>query len=63
MYNYGHQAVPVSQLLPVKPAAHVQEYQLNPSVHVPPFWQGLDEHSLMSGDQKSVDEFPVTRPL
>jgi hypothetical protein len=35
----------------------VQEKVLNPSVHVPPFWQGLEAHSLIFVSQ-SIPENP-----
>ena len=34
-----------SQLSPWKPPGQVQVWELIPSVHTPPFWQGLGEHS------------------
>ena len=39
---------PVSQLDPVNPAGQVQVCEFRPSIHVPPFWQGLGEQSSTS---------------
>ena len=40
--------IPVSQLVPVYPAAHLQVYLLTPSRHVPPCWQGTLQHIRMT---------------
>ena len=39
---------PSNRLFPLKPKAHVQLKELTPSLHVPPFKQGREEHSLIS---------------
>jgi hypothetical protein len=33
--------------MPEKPGKQAQEKLSNPSEHVPPFWQGLEAHSLI----------------
>ena len=43
--------LPISQLPPVYPGTQVQVYELIPSLHVPPFWQGLESHSLISKEK------------
>lgn len=39
---------PVSQRVPVNPGGQWQVKLFTPSVHVPPFWQGYEEHSSIS---------------
>ena len=46
--------LPASQLVPVKPAAHVQVYPLTASLHVAPFLQGLLRHSLLSEKKNKI---------
>ena len=40
--------LPVSQLVPIKPAAQVHVYWFTKLLHVPPFRHGLLLHSFMS---------------
>lgn len=40
----------VSQFVPVYPSGHMQQYELTPSTHVPPFRQG-------HGVQSSISEY------
>ena len=42
------QYIPVSQLVPVYPAAHLHVYMFTPSRHVPPCWQGPLLHIRMT---------------
>ena len=42
--NCSH-SLPISQLIPSKPAAHVHVYESIPSTQVASFWHGLLEHS------------------
>ena len=44
--------VPVSQLVPVYPAAHLHVYLFTVSMHVPLFSQGLLMHSIISTKQE-----------
>ena len=45
--------LPISQLSPACPGMQLQVYELIPSVHVPPFWHGVDAHSSISVSQLS----------
>ena len=40
--------IPVSQLVPVYPAAHLHVYRFTPSRHVPPCWHGKLQHIRMT---------------
>ena len=42
---------PVWQVVPVYPAWHRHEYMLMALMQVPPFWQGLESHSLISREE------------
>ena len=46
------------QLAPAYPGRQLQTYPLTLSIHVPPFTQGLLEHSLKSG-RKEIPQFSV----
>ena len=48
--NYLSYTLPVTQLVPVYPVTQSQWLELILSTHVPPFWQGLLSHSLISGN-------------
>ena len=48
MVWYINSLIPVSQICPVYPTPHVHVKPLTTSMHVPPFRQGFDAHSLMS---------------
>jgi hypothetical protein len=48
----SNQHVPVSQLDPLYPAAQQQVCESTPSMHVPPFWQGLGEQSSTSAGKR-----------
>ena len=45
--------LPISHKVPVNPLAHLHVKLLIRSVHVPPLWQGLDEHSFTSVHKKT----------
>ena len=51
--------LPVSQLSPVYPGMQSQVYEFSPSVHVPPFSQGLDIQSSMSIGKKNLVESKI----
>jgi hypothetical protein len=38
----------VWQCKPLNPGGQAHAYALTPSVQVPPFWHGVEAHSLMS---------------
>jgi len=46
--------VPISQVVPSYPGAHIHVNALISSVHVAPFRQGFELHSLMSEIRKPV---------
>ena len=47
----------VWQYVPVYPGTHEQVYLFTPSLHVPPFWQGEDAHSLISIERNKEEQY------
>ena len=55
---YKRITVPVSQLVPTKPAAQVHLKVPPSTAHVPLFWQGLGEHGSITQTNNVSTQYP-----